>query len=130
MGRVLAIAFVAGLVAWQSQASELRVAIVQGANVSTFTGAPGGKYAVQCENIDGGGGQRVYYRPGCNTRADAGVQCVVDAGLGDVVMDFTAGSGSQDPYKIDLAPNEDRIHLANADGYAIQVYCAVYRRNP
>lgn len=127
MKRLVLIAAAFAIVA---NASELRVAIVQGANIRTFTGAPGGKYSIQCPNIDGGGGQRVYYRPGCNARPDAGVQCVTDAGLGDAIIDFSSATGTQDPYKIDLAPNEDRIHLANADSYATAVYCSVYRRNP
>lgn len=130
MRRLVAIVFAVGLLAHYSQASELRVAIVQGANIRTFTGSPGGKYSVQCPNIDGGSGQKVWYRPGCNTRPDAGVQCVVDAGLGDVIMDFTDSTGVKDPYKIDLAPNEDRIHFANADSYATAVYCTIFRRSP
>lgn len=110
-------------------ASELRVAIVQGTLINTFTGSPGGKYSVQCPNIDGGSGQKVFYRPGCPTRADAGVQCQVDAGLGDVLMDFTAATGSQDPYKIDLAPTEDRIHLRSYTA-SDALWCTVHRRSP
>lgn len=129
MRRVLVILATVGLAMWLSRpsdASELRVSIVQGANIRTFTGAWGGHYSVQCPT-DGGAGQRVIYRPGCPLRADGGVQCVVDAGSGDVVMDFTANS---DPYKIDLATNEDRLHFANADSYAATIFCNVYRRSP
>lgn len=111
-------------------ASELRVGLAQGANIRSVTVAAGGKYSFQCPNIDGGGGQRIFYRPGCPTRTDAGISCVVDAGLGDVIVDFTSATGQQDPYKVDLSPNEDRIHFANADSYANSVYCVVYRRNP
>lgn len=131
--RRISLAFVAvvavGAVAWFSnptEASELRVSIVQGANIRTFTGTHGGKYSVQCPT-DGGSGQKVIYRPGCPTRADAGVLCVVDAGNGDVIMDFQANA---DPYQIDLAPNEDRFHMANAAGYAAPIYCNVFRRAP
>lgn len=124
---LFAVAVVAGL----AYASELRVAIVRGANIQTFTGAPGGKYSVQCLSVDGGTDQKVYFRPGCNTRPDAGVQCVVDAGQGDGVMNFDpATGGSSDPYKVDLAPNEDRIHFAAVAGYAIPIYCSVFRRAP
>jgi len=125
-------AFLVGLAAggFAAWASELRVAIVQGANIQTFTGVAGGKYSMQCPNVDGGSGQRVLYRPGCPTRTDAGVTCVRDAGSGDVIVDFTSSTGSQDPYRIDLAPTEDRVHVANADSYATNVWCTFHRRNP
>lgn len=134
MRKALFVGLVVGAVAgW---ASELRVSIIQGSGIRTFTGSPGGKYSVQCPNIDGGAGQRVAYRPGCPVRSDGGVTCVIDAGLGDVVMDFTTATGSQDPYRIDLAPAEDRIHLRNYDdaiagnASTTPVYCDVFRRNP
>ena len=127
MKRLLFLSFALGVVA---QGSELRVAIAQGTGIRTATLAPGGKYSVQCPNTDGGAGERVYYRPGCPTRADAGVTCVIDAGVGDTIMDFTAATGSQDPYKIDLAPNEDRLHFRNVDDAARVVWCSVARRSP
>ncbi len=131
MKRALLIAIGIAAFVWvgrasQLEASELRVATVQGANIRTFTGVPGGKYSFQCPN-DGGSGQKVWYRPGCKLRTDAGVSCVVDAGGGDPIVDF---SSSPDPYKVDLAANEDRIHFANADGYANVIHCNIYRRNP
>lgn len=107
-------------------ASELRVAIIQGALINTFTGSAGGKYSVQCPNIDGGAGQKVFYRPGCPARPDGGVQCLTDAGLGDVLMDFSANA---DPYQINLAPSEDRVHL-RAYTATDALWCTVHRRYP
>lgn len=122
MRRFLAIVVVIAAAAW---ASELKVGFVTGLGIQSFTGTLGGKYSVQCPNIDAGVGQRVFVRTGCKTRPDGGVTCVVDAGLGDTMVDFTA---NQDPYQIDLAPAEDRIHIKNADGNSI--WCNIYRRAP
>lgn len=117
--------------AFAAFASELRVGIVQGANIRTFTGSAGGHYSLQCLSVDGGTDQTVYYRPGCRTRTDAGISCVIDAGQGDTVVNFnSATGGSSDPYKIDLATNEDRFHLATTSSYATPLYCTVGRRSP
>lgn len=115
--------FLIALMAW---ASELRVGIVKGANIQTFTGEPGGRYAVQCPSIDGGTDQKVWYRPGCPARADGGITCVVDAGLGDIVLDFKS---LDRPYPVDLAPTEDRIYFGTFPDYS-PMFCTVARRNP
>lgn len=116
---------------WTAWASELRVAIVQGVGIRTFVGSPGGKYSVQCLSTDAGTDQKVFYRPGCALRPDAGVLCIADAGRDDIAMNFNpATGGSSDPYKIDLAPGEDRIHMSAADSPTIPIYCTVARRNP
>lgn len=122
MRRFLAIIVVIAATAW---ASELKVGLLSGLGIQSFAGAAGGKYSVQCPNTDGGAGQRIYLRPGCKARADAGITCVIDAGLGDPIIDFAANS---DPYQIDLATNEDRIHVKTADSNGI--WCNVYRRSP
>jgi hypothetical protein len=76
---------------------------VQGALIQTASGLiADNSYAIQCPNIDGGSGQKVFYRPGGCTG------CVVDAGLGDTLMDFTS---NQDPYPIRLRVGMDRVHL-------------------
>lgn len=117
-----------------AEASELRLTTVQGANIRTWyapgatatasasSGSYGMKLSIQCPT-DGGAGQKIYYRPGClpSTR------CAADAGPGDAVIDFTS---NPDPYQIDLAGHEDRVHLASVTGYASTVYCNVYRRSP
>jgi len=59
-------------------------------------------YAVQCPNLDGGSGQKVWYRPGGCTG------CVTDAGQGDTLLDFTT---NQDPYPVRLRPGMTKIHL-------------------
>lgn len=140
MRKAFIIGCVLGLAA---HASERRLSTVQGTLIQTWY-APsatatasatstnfGLKVSIQCPNVDGGSGQKVYYRPGCLAKLpDAGRMCSHDAGVGDVIMDFTAATGAQDPYRIDLAGNEDRIHLASVNGYSDAVYCHVYRVSP
>lgn len=122
--------FMALWVAVEAFGSDLRIAIVQGSLVQTFTGTPGGRYSIQCPNIDGGSGVRVAYRPGCPNKADAGVSCIHDAGMGDTIMDFTSSTGSQDPYKIDLQANEDRIYFVQPDLVTNSYWCTISRRSP
>jgi hypothetical protein len=126
MRKALFVGLVFGAVAgW---ASELRIGHVQGTGIQTVTVAPGAKLSIQCPNIDGGAGQQVWYRPGCPLRTDAGITCILDAGLGDVLIDFSANA---DPYAINLAPNEDRVHLCHyPSGCVTPKYCLVYRRSP
>lgn len=103
-------------------ASDHQLAIVQGTGIRTATLTEGAKVAVQCPNIDGGAGQKVFYRPGgscsgCTT---------VDAGYGDVLMDFTVNS---DPYPVTLAAKESLIHLRSYDP-AVALWCTVVGRSP
>lgn len=123
MKRLLAILAVISAAAY---ASELLVSSKHvGASIVTFTGSFGGKYSVQCPNIDAGAGQKIYIRPGCPTRTDGGVTCVIDAGAGDTLIDFQSNA---DPYKVDLGATEDRIHMKTGDGNT--ALCHVYRRSP
>ncbi len=62
---------------------------------------PGRKLAFQVR--DGG---TVYYRASCGPKADGGVVCPIDAGLGDTTVSF---SNNSDPYKVDMPANMDRI---------------------
>lgn len=132
MRKLFLLALALGAVA---QAGELRLTTVQGANIRTWyapgasatasasSGSFGMKLSIQCPNVDGGAGQKVYYRPGCLSTT----KCAADAGVGDAIIDFTA---NLDAYKVDLTASEDRIHLASVNGYADAVYCHVYRRAP
>lgn len=120
---------IAAVVAAAAYASEVQVGWkTVSTSIVTFTGSFGGKYSVQCPNIDGGSGAKIFIRPGCPTRTDGGVSCVIDAGTGDMLLDFSTASGSADPFKVDLASNEDRIHAKTADGNAN--LCYFYRRSP
>lgn len=135
MRNVFILAVALGLAA---QAGELRLTTVQGANIRTWfapgasatasatTGNSGMKLSIQCPNVDGGAGQKVHYRAGCLPTT----KCAADAGVGDVIMDFTAATGVQDPYKVDLAGFEDRVYLASEGSYAVPLYCHVFRRQP
>jgi hypothetical protein len=90
--------------------------VVQGTGIQSATGLNNDDtYAVQCPNIDGGAGQKVFYRPGGCTG------CVTDAGLGDTLIDF---SSNQDPYPVRLRPNMTKIHL-RAFTAADAVWCTV-----
>ncbi len=62
---------------------------------------PGKKLAFQVR--DGG---MVYYRASCGLKADGGVVCPIDAGVGDVAVSFGLNF---DPYKVDMPANMDRI---------------------
>jgi hypothetical protein len=117
MKRVLILCAVLAAVAAQA-AGGLQRAVVQGTGVQCFTaGGQAGHYLVQCPSIDGGTGQKVWYRP--TQAADAGG--VTDAGLGDLVMDF---SSNTDPVPVDLAPGEARICFGTFTDYSA-LYCTV-----
>jgi hypothetical protein len=116
-----------------------RIATVQGANVQCFltndggtrsTGRTGLDLDIQCPNIDGGAGQKNYIRAGCAKTADGGGSCVQDAGVGDLIMDFTSATGSADPIHFKLGPAEDRFCIADSVSYATAVYCTVHERRP
>lgn len=100
--------------------------VVSGTGIQTATAtspatwAGGSRLAIQCPNIDGGAGQRVFYRPGgCSG-------CVADAGLGDTLLDFTI---NQDPFPTTLRNGMSKIHLR---GFAATdaIWCTVTPRSP
>ncbi len=105
MRKLWPVLLLAGVVAVAAYADEYNQngTIVRGTGVQSATGLnTDDSYAIQCPNIDGGSGQKVFYRPGgCSG-------CPTDAGLGDVLIDFTS---NQDPYPVRLRPDMTKIHL-------------------
>lgn len=90
--------------------------VLQGQNIQTASGLNADDtYAVQCPNLDGGNGQKVYYRPGGCTG------CPTDAGTGDTLLDFTL---NQDPYPVRLRDGMTKIHLRGFLA-ADQIFCTV-----
>lgn len=99
--------------------------ITQGFGVQTATAPAGGSWAgapklgIQCPSVDGGAGQQVFYRPGCAT-------CVVDAGPGDYLIDFTK---NPDGFPLTLRNGMDRVNLRPFNqGDAL--WCTVIPRSP
>jgi hypothetical protein len=90
--------------------------IITGTGIQSVTGLNADdSYALQCPNIDGGSGQRVFYRPGGCTG------CVVDAGLADTLVDFTV---NQDPYPIRLRDQMTKVHLRGFNA-SDAIWCTV-----
>ena len=101
--------------------------VAQGQNIQTLVVGQGAKVCLQCPNIDAGVGQKVFYRPGGCTG------CVIDAGPGDILVDFTQAT---DCYPIQLrysqtntSGNPDRIHLRGLNASDV-IYCAAPPRSP
>lgn len=94
---------------------------IQGTGVQVASGLnENQKYAIQCINTDGGLGQQVYYRPGgCSG-------CVVDAGPGDVLIDFRTNT---DPYVAVLRSRMNSINL-RAYTQTDALYCIVAPKTP
>lgn len=116
-----------------------RIATVSGANIRCFTTNDGGTLStgrtgldldIQCPNVDAGGGQKVWARAGCALKADGGGTCLMDAGVGDLVLDFTTATGNPDPIHYKLGTSEDRICFGAVASYAIAVHCNIYERRP
>lgn len=101
-----------------------------GVQTATGTGWQGGtRLVLQCPNIDAGAGQKVYYRPGgCSG-------CVVDAGPGDVLVDFTTNT---DGYPVTLRTGMSKVHLralgdtkiADGGGTSVPLHCIVAPKSP
>lgn len=117
----LAIALPALLLSLPSWAAG-RVALATGTGVQSVTLSEGAKVSVQCPNLDGGSGQKVYYRTGGTCSGCT----VADAGVGDVLMDFTT---NPDPYPIQLGPKETLLHLRSYDP-SVLLYCPIFPRVP
>lgn len=113
-----------------------RIATVNGTSIKCFTTNDAGVYStgrtgldldIQCPNVDGGAGQRVYARAGCALKTDGGGSCVMDAGVGDVILDFQS---NPDPIHFKLGTAEDRICFHDTTTGATVVYCHIYERRP
>lgn len=106
------VALVYGLPPSPADASENLVASLNdgGTGIRTFTARGKGMVAItlQCPS------QVVYVRAGCPG-------CSVDASVGDVSVDFTAGP---DSYPFPLASNlgQDRIHVRRNDAGVVECY--------
>lgn len=85
-----------------------------GALAGKYCGQKGADLLVQCL------GRGVWLRPGCSARADGGASCVndagpaVDAGPGDLFVEFGGGGG--DPFPFPLGANEDCVWARTNDG--------------
>ena len=113
-----------------------RIATVSGTSIKCFTtndagtrswGRTGLDLDIQCPNLDAGAGQKVYARSGCPLKTDAGGLCVMDAGAGDVVLDFQS---NPDPIHWKLGTAEDRICFHDFTTGATTVHCNIYERRP
>lgn len=90
--------------------------VLQGTGIQTASSLNADDtYAVQCPNVDGGSGQRVFYRTGGCTG------CVTDAGPGDTLLNFTV---NEDPYPVRLRVGMTKIHLRSYTG-TDPLFCTV-----
>lgn len=101
--------------------------VAQGQNIQTLVVGFGVKVCLTCPNLDGGTGQKVFYRPGgCTT-------CVIDAGPGDNLIDFTQAT---DCYPITMRYSSttsgtrmDRLHLRGLNATDV-IYCSAPQVSP